>query len=178
MSLTRYFRSAVLTVSVVLAAGATHVQAASPPAPEPSVIAFFEGRWIALADGWGEAHACYSDIVSTRCYRTEAEMDAAESSERLAAVSPQVACGSTVKLYRLGSYGGDVLELATRGVYIGLSPYGFDNDTSSYKIGACTSRFYDVSPATTQYPGTTTAGTLSPGMSSGWDNRVSSVYIT
>ena len=31
------------------------------------VVAWFEGRWIDLADGWGEARACTSDGRNTVC---------------------------------------------------------------------------------------------------------------
>ena len=114
------------------------------------VIASFEGGWINLTEGWGEAAACTSDGTTTECYRTEAEMDA-ESGEAVGAASrsltvvPLVACASSLKLYRSTSFGGAVLQLTSRGTYTNLSPYGFDNDTSSYQVGACTSYFYDLS---------------------------------
>jgi hypothetical protein len=68
--------------------------------------------------------------------------------------------------------------LTSRGAYINLSTYGFDNDTSSYKVGACASYFYDgAGGGTPLYPGTTTANSSATSMLTGWDNRVSSVYI-
>lgn len=147
------------------------------------VIASFEGGWINLTEGWGEAAACTSDGTTTECYRTEAEMDA-ESGEAVGAASrsltvvPLVACASSLKLYRSTSFGGAVLQLTSRGTYTNLSPYGFDNDTSSYQVGACTSYFYDgASGGTPLYPGTTTANSSATSMLTGWNNRVSSVYI-
>lgn len=147
------------------------------------VIASFEGGWINLAEGWGEATACTSDGVTAECYRTEAEMNAAShpsvgATARSVGIVPLLACASSLKLYRSTSFTGAVLQLTSRGAYINLSTYGFDNDTSSYKVGACTSYFYDgASGGTPLYPGTTTANSSATSMLTGWDNRVSSVYI-
>ncbi|MBI4933830.1 MAG: hypothetical protein HY828_08130 [Actinobacteria bacterium] len=149
------------------------------------MIASFEGGWINLTDGWGEATACTSDGFTAECYRTEAEMDAAShnalgsTAARSVGIVPLLACASSLKLYRSTSFTGAVLQLTSRGAYINLSTYGFDNDTSSYKVGACTSYFYDgASGGTPLYPGTTTANSSANSMLTGWDNRVSSVYIT
>jgi len=102
-------------------------------------------------------------------------MDAAE----LKGVSLTSASCATpgVRLYRSVSYGGGVLQLLTRGTYINLGAYGFDNDTSSFRIGACSAGFYDTTTGGTSYPGSTSAGISAAAMSSGWDNRVGSVYI-
>ena len=141
-------------------------------------MASFEGRQIRLDDGWGEAHACTYDSVDARCYRSEAEMDAAEHPDRGDTVGRADCALPRLKLYRGSGHSGDVLELTSRGVYHDLGPLGFNNDTESYKIGPCTARFYDTWPNSGLYPGTTSAGTWSTSMSSGWANRVSSVYIT
>lgn len=141
------------------------------------VVAWFEGRWINLADGWSEAAACTSDGRNTVCYRTEAEMDQTSRSAARSVV-PFASCSSSLRLYRSTSYGGAVLQLTTRGVYINLASYGFDNDTSSYRVGACTSYFYDgASGSGSLYPGATGAGAAAASMLAGWDNRISSVYI-
>ena len=159
--------------------GTTAVAAAA----SRGVIASFEGGSINLADGWGEATACTSDSVTTQCYRTEAEMDAAtntasSTSVRRAAIVPLISCASALKLYRSTSFTGAVLQLTSRGTFINLSSFGFDNDTSSYQVGACSSSFYDgASGGTPLYPGTTTANSSASSMLAGWDNRVSSVFI-
>lgn len=71
-----------------------------------------------------------------------------------------------------------MLSLSTRYTAINLAPYGFDNVTSSYKVGACRSGFYDGSSGGGSiYPGSTGAGAQAASMASGWDNRVSSVVI-
>ena len=167
---------AVLTVGFVLPVGDA---VASSPARGSGVMAAFEGAWINLANGWGEATACTSDGLTTQCYRTEQEMDATTSVRSFSMpIVPLASCASSQRLYRSTSYGGAVLQLTTRSVYNNLSSYSFDNDTSSYKVGACDSYFYDgASGGTPLYTGTTAANSSATSMLTGWDNRVSSVYI-
>lgn len=143
------------------------------------VIAWFDGQWIDLSEGWGAATACTSDGVTTTCFRSESEMDRAIGAIASSfTVVPLASCASSLRLYRSTSFGGAVLQLTTRGVYINLSAYGFDNDTSSYKVGACASYFYDgANGGSPLYPGATGANSSATSMLSGWDNRVSSVYI-
>lgn len=170
------------TIAVVAVAGMIGSPAfadTTAPAPErQSVVASFEGGWIRLADGWSEAQACTYDGIDARCYRTEAEMDVAEQPHPGEAVARAACALPTLKLYRGAGYGGNVLQISSRNVYHDLWTLGFDNDTESYKIGPCTARFYDGWPNSGLYPGTTSAYTWSSSMSSGWANRVSSVYIT
>lgn len=181
-SITRYMRPLVAVTAVVLTFAASPAEASKPAAQEPSVIASFEGGWIRLADGWGEAQACTSDGLVARCYRSEAEMDAVEGGwppVQKSGLAPLVDCAlPALRIYRGGSWGGNVLQLTARYTVIDLAPHGFDNDTSSYTVGPCAARFYDTNSGGTLYPGTTSAGASSASMSSGWDNRVSSVYIS
>lgn len=144
----------------------------------PDVIASFEGRDINLAEDWEQAQACVVAADGARCYRTEAEMDATEGSmPEPGGVVALAACSSKLRLYDGTSYGGAVLELQTQYVYHNLASLGFDNRTSSYKIGACSARFYDTTSGGTQYPGNTNANVWASSMASGWNNRVGSVYI-
>jgi len=149
---------------------------------EPGVIASFEGQQIDLSKDWGDAQACVIAPDGARCYRTEREMDAAEGDPAAQAapsggVVALAACSSSVRLYDGTSYSGNVLQLTTRGVYHNLASLGFDNLTSSYKIGACSARFYDTTSGSTLYPGSTIANASATSMLSGWNNRVGSVYI-
>lgn len=149
---------------------------------EPGVIASFEGQQIDLSDDWGDAHACVVAPDGVRCYRTEREMDAAESAqpERASAsgaVTALSSCSSSVRLYDGTSFNPAVLQLTTRGVYHNLASYGFNNRTSSYIIGACTAHFYDTTSGSTQYPGNTSSYASATAMLSGWNDRVGSVYI-
>lgn len=168
-------------VATLLAAVIIGVPAVPAAANEPvAVVAHFEGTTINLSDGWGPARACTSDGTATTCYRSEADMDRAEpEAQRSGGVTPFAACSSSLRLYRSTSFGGSVLQLTTRSTYVNLAAYGFDNDTSSYKVGACSAYFYDGSSGgAPTYPGSTGANVSASSMTSGWDNRVSSVYIT
>lgn len=145
-------------------------------AASPSVIGIFRGKEFRLADGWGDAHACSSDGVTARCYASEAEMDAAEGP--LVQRAPLADCAlPAVRLYPSTGFGGDVLQITTRYTLINLAGHGFNNVTSSYRIGACDAYFYDTTTGGTGYPGSTTAWSSASSMWSGWDNAVGSVYI-
>ncbi len=179
--MSRFRSNSILLCTVLLAAGIPGRSAASAYAGSDriGVIASFDGHWIDLSEGWGVATACTSDGMTTTCFRSEAEMDRAIGDIASSfVVVPLASCASSLRLYRSTSYGGAVLQLTTRGVYINLAAYGFDDDTSSYKVGACSSYFYDgANGGSPLYPGATGANSSATSMLSGWDNRVSSVYI-
>ncbi len=87
-------------------------------------------------------------------------------------------CSSAIGLYDNTSWGTPVVFVTTRFVYTNLSSLGFDNRTSSYAIGACSATFYDGATGTGSiYPGSTGAGASAAAMLSGWNDRVSSVYM-
>lgn len=165
--------AALLVVVPIGSAVADHTDRTDPP----DVFARFEGRWINLSEDWDEAHACTIAPDGARCYRSEAEMDANEGGIEPGEAAPRATCASKLRLYDGTSYGGDVLELQTRGVYLNLSSYSFDNKTSSYKIGGCSSSFYDTTTGSGLYPGNTGANVWASSMQSGWNNRIGSVYI-
>jgi hypothetical protein len=175
---------ATALITTLLLAPTPHASADSPNAG-PS-IATFEGGSIDLRDGWGEATACTSDGNSTECFRTEKELDKylAEGSSQDAQQAGggfviDAVCSTALKLYTNTSYGGTVLALSTRGVFHNLANWSFDNVTSSYKVGTCSATFYDgANGGGAVYPGNTSAGASATSMLSGWDNRVSSVYIS
>lgn len=149
-------------------------------------IASFEGGYLNLRNGWGQATACTSDGVTTECFRTEKELDqyltqiaSLNGSQSLGDVGIQSVCSTTLRLYSGTSFGGSVLALSTRLTFLNLSAFSFDNVTSSYRVGACSATFYDgASGGTPTYPGNTSAGASATSMLSGWDNRVSSVFIS
>ncbi len=151
--------------------------------PEPW-IAEYEGEEVDLRFGWDGARACQTDGIETICYDTEAEMLAALGGD--AAVTAPVSgtgfrrasCGSYLRLYTGSNYSGSVLALTSQYVYLNLSNYGFNNVTSSYRVGGCSSYFFDLSSGgPPQYGGATWAWAESASMNAGWDNRVSSIYI-
>ncbi len=185
------YRRALAAVTVLLVAVPSVASASVDRAPQPAVrgvLAEFEGTTINLAVSWGDAHACAVSQAATMCYRSEAEMNAA-SVEQLSLsssaapteagvgdVSIAAACSSSLRLYDGTSYGGNTVNFTTRGALISLSSYGFDNLTSSYKVGACAATLYSGIQSGT-YPGNTGAGAQATSMLSGWNNVISSVYI-
>lgn len=139
--------------------------------------ATFEGQTFNMADGWGSAdtrpeiQACHVTASSADCYRSEREMDAA-----IGGPTPFAVCASSLRLYDGASKSGAVISLTTRGTGLSLSTYGFDNRTSSYQVGACSSNFYS-GILSGLYGGNTSANASANSMLSGWDNTVSSVFI-
>jgi hypothetical protein len=159
--------------------------AAAPVRPAPSgSLATFEGHQIDLTQGWGGATACAVTDAGTTCYRSEAEMDAAIAAPTEATSAGEArwttaaasACSSSLRLYDGTSFTGTVLSLSTRGSLLALSTYGFDNKTSSYKVGACAAVLYSGIQSGT-YPGNTAANAQATSMQSGWNNVISSVLI-
>ncbi len=73
-----------------------------------------------------------------------------------------------------------MLYLRDRFQWINLSPFGWNQRTSSYKVGPCASYFADYANGGGAWYPTylTEAYDRAPSMISGWDNDVSSVYIT
>ncbi len=148
-------------------------------------LAEFEGRTIDLKEGWGDARACHVDEnLDVTCYRSEAQMDRAlglSATDRGGAPSEAhgfASCSSSLRLYWNSYYSGPVLYLTSRQSWITLSWFGFDNVTSSYKVGACSSLFRSGSHGTgSTYPGGTWAWAQRSTMGYGWDNVLSSVYI-
>lgn len=180
-------RSRATSVILAVAVAAAVLLTTSGPAsarPSPGATASFEGRTINLADGWGEAVACTTDGQSTTCFRSEADMDAylvstAAPESPAGDESVLAACSTSLRLYDGTNYATPVLSLSSRGVWTNLSSYGFDNRTSSYRVGACAAYFAEnASGGGTWYPGNTAAGAQAASMLSGWDNRVSSTYLT
>ena len=189
-------RTPILVVLALAALPAAHASAieAVTPAPAPEIepwVAEYEGEELDLRFGWETARACVTDGVTTTCYDSEAEMTAALGEVATAAPDPaapaapagssgllRASCSSYLRLYSGTNYTGSVLALTTRLWVLNLSDYGFNNVTSSYKVGGCSSTFYDLSNASgTIYGGGSGAWAQAASMPGGWDNRISSVWI-
>ncbi len=173
-------RTAAVTVLVAM----TFVATPTAAAPDET-IADFDGRPVNLAQSWEGAGACYVGPAGATCFGTEAEMDqwlahAGLLREVAGGVVPASTCSSYVRLYDGTSYTGAVLHLSTRHVWHNLAGLGFDQRTSSYKIGACSALFADLANGGGgTMPSTYTAAwkqyTSMP--VAGWNDDVSSVYI-
>jgi hypothetical protein len=168
--------AALLVVMALPAMGAAGSAATSPPS-----IARFEGGWIDLSNGWGEATACLVYKGATECFRDRAALLERESELQAQMAESQTilaSCSTALRLYQYASYGGRELVFYDRGYWQNLSTWSFDNQLSSYKVGACGVYLADgANGSGSWYPGNTSAGHNEPSMSSGWDNRVSSIYI-
>lgn len=177
----------------LLGTGHAGAAAQAPTASKVSPLASFGDLQIDLRQGWGAAKACASDGTRTDCFTSEAAMDeflaaqagaTATASEARVGIEANVvvalsSCASSLRLYSGSNYGGTVLYLSTQFTVLSLSGYGFDNATSSYRVGGCSSTFYDGSSGSGSiYPGATWAWAQSASMVSGWDNRIGSVYIS
>jgi hypothetical protein len=138
-------------------------------------IATFEGTTFDMTRGWGLATACNVTDNGTACYRTEAEMNKAV--DRAPGAGRAANCSSALRLYDGTGYTGQVISITTRSTVLALYGYGFDNKTSSYKVGACSARLYN-GIGSSQYGGTTSAGASATSMASGWDNVISSVTLS
>lgn len=166
---------ALMSVAASLALPCVPTFAATPEG-DGAGRAWFEDHWINLEVDWEEAGACHVG-VTTVCYRTEKDMDAdlAATGE---AVTLAASCASSVRLYDGISYTNNVLLLSQRLTPLNLSSYGFDNATTSYKVGGCDADFYaGANLGGSTYPGNTAAFAQSPSMATGWNNVISSVYI-
>ena len=167
----------VVVLAVMLALMAPQMTSATPLAKSPKSLALYNGRIIDLSVSWEGAKACRIGEVANFCYDSEQEMDRAIVQGLVSSpLSILSDCGTDLKLYDGTSYGGAVVALSQRLTWISLSGYGFSAITSSYKVGSCNSSFRDASLIT--YPGSTGAGASATSMVAGWNNRVTSVFIS
>jgi hypothetical protein len=186
-----------LLISFMLAVAASvgvagHAGADEPPPVGDPQHAWFEGETIDLSESWDKATACIELGDHTECFRTEAELLAAHPELVEARATPQSPktraaggvtamasnCSSFLTVYRDNNFGGGGVSFNTRGVWINLSGWGIDNQTSSYKIGACSATFRaGASGSGATYPGVTAPGVQIGAMTAGWDNVVSSLLI-
>lgn len=175
--------SLLVVLLLTMGVSETPAQAATTPSEVHGVRASYRGRVINLAEDWEGAMACVVSDESAACFDTAEERDGelakVEASTDSVGVQA-VSCASSVRLYDGTSYMGASVAYSTRGAWLNLSSVGFDNRTSSFRIGACSSYFADdPGGGGSWYPTSATqAGAQSTSMVSGWNNRVSSIYLT
>jgi hypothetical protein len=187
--------SLAVLISVVVALPAATAAAADAP---PTTSATYAGATIDLGDGsWDGASACAVVGDTTACFDTEAAMNAWIASAAAsvpAAASPAPAgtsrfagrgtlatqaltCASSLRLYEHGNFGGRILYLSTRGRWSNLGSYGFDNITSSFRVGACTSYLAEyTNGGGAWYPGGSAYSSVGV-MPGSWNDRLSSAYL-
>ena len=167
--------AAVLMVAVVTGSALASSSSANESRPG---LALFEGKLIDLSNGWGEANACVVFDVDrlAECFRDADSLHARETT--IGADSILASCSTPLRLFPNAGYGGGELDIYPRGTWLNLSAWGFDNQLSSYQGGACGAHLAEnANGGGSWYPGNTSAGAQASSMVSGWDNRVSSVYL-
>jgi hypothetical protein len=196
--MTRTF-CATAALLVLLGAVATGSASTSRAGSGTNATALFEGEYVDLSSGWGAARACLvaESVGLVECFRTRTQMLArerrlAEAGARLhipsflggsgksgsAGAAGDPSCSAPLRLYANPWYGGRELDFYDRALWQNLSDWGFDNQASSYKVGACGADLADRANGTTPFaPSDTNAEHEEPYMRPGWDNRVSSIYI-
>ncbi|MEV7417813.1 hypothetical protein [Streptomyces sp. NPDC089919] len=162
------------TAQAAPAAGAAAVSAPG------STLARFEGGTLDMAGDWGAAKACLiaRSAGTVRCFRTTAELASAEA--KLAPTGALAACSSPLRLYADGGFSGRVLSFWDRGYWqnLGSNGWNFNDQMSSYKVGACTSHLAEHNDGVGYwYPGNTGAWAEEGVLRSGWNDRVSSIKI-
>ncbi len=175
-------RLLAVMISVSTASAIVIGAPASAAGDKTSTKAWFGDHWIDMAKGWESATACAVNDSVAVCFATEGEMDSYLASTGAAVTSGAATagvCSTSMRLYDGASYTGNVLWLSTQWTYLNLSNFGFDNRTTSYKVGACVSYFYSgASGGGSLYPtGFTGAFDQYPTMLVGWNNVVSCVYM-
>jgi hypothetical protein len=161
-----------LTTIVFLALLVAAAAAASVPARGPSSFKV-QGAGVQVT---GDTQACLVLRGITECFPDRAGLAAREA--ELALALPAASCSTPLKLFADSGYGGRELDFYDRGFWQNLSAWSFDNQLSSYKVGACGVHLAEnANGGGSWYPGNTSANHSEPSMLSGWDNRISSIYI-
>lgn len=163
---------------------------------EAVTVAVYHGRIIDLAHDWESARAClvWPDAIDTpECFDTEKEMDRRiVELEKMTGDVPAVeafgggvassgtSCSGYLRLYDGSFYTGAVLHIRGRFQWFDLVAFNFNQRTSSFKIGPCSAYFADFAGGGgAWYPiSQTEAYDVAAVMNSGWNNDVSSLYIT
>jgi hypothetical protein len=191
----RVIGTVILLIASTLQTSAVEAADTEPSSPGNPSEAIFEDVELDLGESWGDASACIELGDRTECFRSEQELLAAHPAYSVTGghvrsaratsaptdgeITPMATCSTSLRLYRSTGFTGGTLVLTTRAVVLNLSTYGFDNDTSSYRVGACASTFWaGASGSGSVYPGPTGANASASSMLSGWNNVVSSVYIS
>jgi hypothetical protein len=177
------------TVAATSSFGAVSAAPANVDTAGDPDVAVHGSDTLVLAEDWGTAAACIELGDVAECFDTEADLLAAHGdvlgsgSRRsvgggASAAAVASSCSSSLRLYNATSYGGAILFLTSRGTVHNLADYGFDNATSSYRVGGCPAALFSLAHlGGGVYPGYTGPWAQSPTMAAGWNNAVSSAYI-
>ncbi len=153
-------------------------------------IASYNGTSINLANGWGTATDCvvWHSAGIVKCFDSSTQLHAWQVQYAPGgltpvqaapmAVTPLVTCSTPLNLYADAGYGGIHLVFYDRGYWQNLTNYGFNDQMSSFIVGACSSHLAEnTNGGGYWYPGNTNAGSAVSYVGAAWNDRVSSIYI-
>ncbi len=143
-------------------------------------VAGFEGRRIDLSTNWEQARACLvlRQAGVVECFRSSADMEAAAGPITSEFAAAGYSCSSPLRLYEHSGYSGRQLMFFDRYYWQNLPDYGFNDQTSSYRIGACYSYLAEHSNGGGgYYPGPIAPWSNVAWMITSWNDRVSSIYL-
>ncbi|HEX7276730.1 MAG TPA: hypothetical protein VF244_05090, partial [Acidimicrobiales bacterium] len=102
-------------------------------------LADFDGHSIDLSTNWEDAKACVvlrqANVIE--CFRTTAEGEAEANAINSQFAASGFSCWSPLRLYEHSAFGGRQLMFFDRYYWQNLPDYGFNDQTSSYRVGAC-----------------------------------------
>lgn len=195
-----WMSASILAVTLATMLGAVPALAMEPgdagQSGRSATVAVYGDRIIDMADDWEGAGACLvwpETIEVPECFETEEQMNHRIAElEKMTGDTPRAAavgggqtasgtsCSGNVSLYDGTSYTGAALHIRSRYQWFNLASFNFDQRTSSFKIGPCSAYLADLAAGGgAWYPTSQTeAYDVAPTMVSGWNNDVSSVYIT
>lgn len=168
----------MLVIFPAPAAIAEEFHQASSTVERRPAVARFNGQQLDLARGWGEATAClaWRQGGVLDCFRDRQQLEARGA--ELSGLLGGFGCSSPLKLFEDSGLGGRELWFYDRGYWQNLGDYGFNNQLSSYAVGACNSHLAENNyGAGYWYPGDTSAWAVEATMYSSWNDRVSSIYL-
>ena len=181
MSLRSLARAAAL--GAVMFAFATGVQPADAHAVERGddvqMVAMFGDLRIDLAGDWRGARVCsvWRAQSHVECFADQAQADRRVAALRSTLSKPQLlaACSTPLKLFDDANNKGRTLQYFDRGYWQNI-PLDFNDKTSSYVTGSCTSHLAEHSGGGGYwYPGYTGPNHIETWMGSAWNDRVSSI---
>ncbi len=166
------------SVSSLAAAAQTRVPEVGTAATR--MMADFEGRHIDLATDWEQARACVvlrqADV--TRCFRSHGDADAEAKAVGATYTAAGFSCAYPLRLSEHANFGGRQLYFFDRFYWQNLTDFGFNDQMSSYVVGACRAYLAEhVTGGGALYPGPTAPWSAVPWPAAHWDNRVSSIYL-
>ncbi|MFJ6939550.1 hypothetical protein [Streptomyces sp. NPDC101132] len=180
--------AAAAALTATLATGTAQADPGGLPSAPGSTVAAFEGGTLDMAGDWGAAKAClvWRAAGTVECFRTLGELRSVEAklADRAAGTGARsasgalAACSSPLELFEHGWFGGRRLVFYDRGYWQNLGGWGFNDQMSSYKVGACYAHLAEHNDGVGYwYPGNTAPWAQEGALRSGWNDRVSSIKL-